>query len=62
VKKFLAEYTISKIHIYKSDQRKWLPPILERIGADNLPAYYGGTMTDADGNPKCLSKVSWPEV
>jgi CRAL/TRIO domain len=41
VKKFLAEYTISKIQIFKSDRNKWLPTILSRISKDQLPVCYG---------------------
>lgn len=37
VKKFLDEYTISKINIYKNNQNKWLPAILERIALTELP-------------------------
>jgi len=61
VKKFLDEYTLSKIFIYKSDRKKWLPVLLENIDASQLPLYYGGTMVDADNNddPKCAHKISW---
>lgn len=59
MKKFLDEYTLSKIHIFKCNRNKWLPAILERVDRSNLPAYYGGTLTDADGNPKCLEKIIW---
>lgn len=59
MKKFLDEYTLSKIHIFKCNRNKWLPAILERVDSSNLPAYYGGTLTDADGNPKCLEKIIW---
>lgn len=59
VKKFLGEYTIDKIKIYKSDQNKWLPAILQRCDASQIPKYFGGTQTDEDGNPKCLSKLRW---
>ncbi|CAO1334850.1 unnamed protein product [Diamesa tonsa] len=59
VKKFLDEYTLSKIHIFKCNKNKWLPAILERMDSSNFPAYYGGTLTDADGNPKCLEKIIW---
>lgn len=59
MKKFLDEYTISKINIYKSNRNKWLPAIYERIDASNLPAYYGGAMTDSDGNPKCTEMICW---
>ena len=56
--KFLDEYTIGKIHIYKSDRKKWLPAILERVDASQIPKYYGGDLTDADGNIQCLEKVN----
>uniref|UniRef100_A0A8D7ZT69 SEC14-like protein 2 n=4 Tax=Culex pipiens TaxID=7175 RepID=A0A8D7ZT69_CULPI len=59
VKNFLGEYTITKIKIYKSDQSKWLPPILERCDPSQLPAHFGGTQTDEDGNPKCENKVKY---
>ncbi|XP_068085642.1 SEC14-like protein 2 isoform X2 [Anabrus simplex] len=57
VKNFLKEYTLSKIQIYKNNPAKWKPVLLNQIPADQLPAYYGGTMTDPDGDPKCPSKV-----
>lgn len=59
VKKFLDEYTISKINIYKHNQNKWLPAILERIDASSLPKYYGGELTDSDGNEKCAQMICW---
>ncbi|XP_055612040.1 SEC14-like protein 2 [Uranotaenia lowii] len=59
IKKFLGEYTIEKIKIYKSDRNKWLSAILERCDASQIPKYYGGTMTDEDGNPKCESKIGY---
>lgn len=33
--------------------------MLERIDPSVLPKYYGGEMTDPDGNPKCLEKICW---
>jgi len=59
VKKFLDEYTLSKIQIYKSDRNKWLPAILDKVDPENLPKYFGGEMTDADGNPRCESKICY---
>lgn len=59
VKKFLDEYTLSKISIYKADQKKWLPAILDKVDASQLPQFYGGNLTDADGNPKCIEKICW---
>lgn len=59
VKKFLDEYTLSKINIYKSNPNKWLPAIFERVDPTSLPKYYGGELTDSDGNPKCFEKIKW---
>lgn len=59
VKQFLDDYTLSKINLYNSNQTKWLPAVLERIDASVLPKYYGGQLTDPDGNPKCVGKICW---
>ena len=57
VRPFMDEYTISKLHIYSSDKRKWLPEILKFCDASQIPAALGGEMTDPDGNPYCVTKV-----
>lgn len=57
VKNFLNEYTLQKIQIIKSDPRKWQPMLLEIIERDQLPAHFGGTLTDPDGNPRYATKV-----
>ena len=59
IKNFLNDYTLSKIQIHKSDPRKWKPLLLEHIDADQFPAYYGGSLTDENGDPKCSSKVKY---
>ncbi|KAI9561274.1 hypothetical protein GHT06_012230 [Daphnia sinensis] len=56
IKPFLHECDVDKIKVYGRDKNEWLPALLEEIDADQLPAYYGGTMTDPDGDPRCLSK------
>lgn len=33
--------------------------LLKCIDADQLPVYWGGSLTDKDGDPKCSSKVSF---
>ncbi|XP_069672374.1 SEC14-like protein 4 [Periplaneta americana] len=58
VKNFLNEYTLRKIQILKSDPRKWQPELLKMIERDQLPAHYGGTLTDPDGNPKYTTKIA----
>lgn len=35
----------------------WKEGLLKLISPEELPAQFGGTMTDPDGNPKCLTKV-----
>ncbi|XP_008212840.1 SEC14-like protein 3 isoform X1 [Nasonia vitripennis] len=56
-KKFMNEYTISKIQIYKADPNKWKPAILQVIPPDQLPAHFGGTLKDPDGNPRLATKI-----
>ncbi|XP_049867086.1 SEC14-like protein 2 [Pectinophora gossypiella] len=53
IKKFMHEYTISKIKIYGTDAKKWQAQALQLIDADQLPVHYGGTMVDANGDPRC---------
>lgn len=57
VKRFLDEYTLSKILIFKQDSKKWLPKLLDHVDPSQLPKYFGGTQTDEDGDPKCMHKV-----
>lgn len=57
-KRFLNEYTLSKIQIFKADPRKWKPAILELVPVDQMPAHFGGTLKDPDGNPKLVTKVT----
>lgn len=59
IKKFLDEYTLSKIMIFKADQKKWLPQILDRVDKSQLPLYYGGTLVGVNGDPKCQDKIVW---
>ncbi|XP_050458976.1 SEC14-like protein 2 [Cataglyphis hispanica] len=56
-KKFMNDYTLSKIQIYKADPSKWQPVILKVIPKDQLPAHFGGTLCDPDGNPRLTSKI-----
>ncbi|XP_071446066.1 SEC14-like protein 2 [Hetaerina americana] len=57
VKPFLNDYTLRKICIYKNDPMKWKKALLENIDPDQLPAYFGGTMTDPGGDTRCTLKV-----
>ena len=44
MKPFLHQVTIDKIGVYGFDKAEWKAALLEEIDADQLPAYYGGTM------------------
>ncbi|XP_057372737.1 SEC14-like protein 2 [Daphnia carinata] len=56
-KSFIPECDALKIKLFGNNKNEWMPALLEEIDADQLPAHYGGTMTDPDGDPKCPSKV-----
>ncbi|KAJ8964509.1 hypothetical protein NQ314_004797 [Rhamnusium bicolor] len=61
VKKFLNEYTLGKIQLFKSDKKKWLPVVSSNISPENLPKHYGGSLVDPDGNPKYTTKKMVPK-
>jgi hypothetical protein len=52
------ESDVPKIKVFGSDKKEWTSALLEEIEADQLPAFYGGTMTDLNGDPKCPGKVT----
>ena len=58
MKPFLHQATIEKMRIFGSNREEWIAAILEEVDADQVPAFYGGSLTDPDGEPKCLTKVS----
>lgn len=60
VKPFLSQVTLNKIRVFGQEPDKWKAALLEEINADQLPVHYGGTLTDPDGNPCCLTKVCYP--
>jgi hypothetical protein len=57
VRPLLSQTSLNKIRIFGSNRSEWEAALLEEIDADQIPAFYGGTMTDPDGNPMCLTKV-----
>ena len=60
LKPILHKVTVDKVMIFGSDPietEKWKAALLEEIEADNLPAIYGGKMTDPEGDPRCLHLV-----
>ncbi len=58
MKPFMHQATLDKMKIFGCNKEEWTAAILEEIDADQIPAIYGGTMVDPDGDPRCLSKVS----
>jgi hypothetical protein len=57
LKPFMHEKTKNKVQIYSHDSSIWKAALLAEIDPDQLPVCYGGTMTDPDGNPNCVTKV-----
>ncbi|XP_069353540.1 SEC14-like protein 4 isoform X2 [Eulemur rufifrons] len=56
VKTFMSEETRRKIVILGNN---WKQELTKFISPDQLPVDFGGTMTDPDGNPKCLTKINY---
>ncbi|XP_009436446.1 SEC14-like protein 4 isoform X10 [Pan troglodytes] len=56
VKSFMSEETRRKIVILGDN---WKQELTKFISPDQLPVEFGGTMTDPDGNPKCLTKINY---
>ncbi|ELW66536.1 RING finger protein 215 [Tupaia chinensis] len=54
MKPFLSEDTRRKIVVLGNN---WKEGLLKLISPEELPAQFGGTLTDPDGNPKCLTKM-----
>ncbi|XP_030074702.1 SEC14-like protein 2 isoform X6 [Microcaecilia unicolor] len=48
--------SLKRLFIIKDN---WKEVLLKYISPDQLPAYYGGTLTDPDGDPKCKSKINY---
>lgn len=58
LKPFLHERTKNKIQVFSHDQKAWKAALLTDINPEELPASYGGTKTDPDGNPNCITLAS----
>lgn len=54
VKPFIPQTDIPKIKIFGCDTKQWTSALLEEIDAHQLPAFYGGTLTD----PQWRSQMS----
>ncbi|XP_040106996.1 putative SEC14-like protein 6 isoform X2 [Oryx dammah] len=56
IKPYITEETRKKVVILGGN---WKQELLKLISPDQLPMEFGGTMTDPDGNPKCLTKINY---
>ncbi|XP_062942235.1 SEC14-like protein 3 [Cynocephalus volans] len=56
MKPFLSEDTRRKIIVLGNN---WKEGLLKFISPEELPVQFGGTMTDPDGNPKCITKINY---
>lgn len=59
LKPFIHERTRDKIKIFGHDSKQWKAAILAEVDPEELPAAYGGSMTDPDGNPNCITIASF---
>lgn len=60
MKPFMHKGTVDKIRIFDCNKDEWSRALLEEIDSDQLPVYYGGTLTDSNGDPKCPKLVRVP--
>uniref|UniRef100_A0A8C6TQ16 SEC14-like lipid binding 7 n=1 Tax=Neogobius melanostomus TaxID=47308 RepID=A0A8C6TQ16_9GOBI len=56
IKHFLCEETRQKILILGSN---WKDVLRKNIDPEQLPAVYGGSLTDPDGDPRCRTKINY---
>ncbi|XP_052413375.1 SEC14-like protein 2 [Carassius gibelio] len=55
VKHFLSEDTRRKVVVLGSN---WQEVLQKYIDPEELPAYYGGKLTDPDGDPRCRTRIT----
>ncbi|KAK6305992.1 hypothetical protein J4Q44_G00229170 [Coregonus suidteri] len=56
IKHFLSEITRNKIIILGAN---WQEVLMNYIDPEQLPAAYGGKLTDPDGDPRCRNKIHY---
>ncbi|KAJ8385956.1 hypothetical protein AAFF_G00177770 [Aldrovandia affinis] len=56
IKHFLCEETRRKISILGGN---WQEVLKKHIDPEQLPAVYGGTLTDPDGDPRCRTRIKY---
>lgn len=56
VKKFLDEYTMSKINIYKTGSDKWKDALFSHVDPNIFPKCFGGKYVE-NGDERCCGTV-----
>ncbi|CAL8091594.1 unnamed protein product [Calicophoron daubneyi] len=56
LKPMLSKATQEKIHVLSSDFKDTLSQFFD---LETLPAIYGGSVRDPDGDPRCPSQIAW---
>ncbi|KAA0200728.1 SEC14 4 protein, partial [Fasciolopsis buskii] len=59
IKPLLSRETQEKVQVLDGNYQEVL---LQYFDASNLPAVYGGTLVDENGDPRCSSFISWAGV
>uniref|UniRef100_A0A8C9UN89 SEC14 like lipid binding 6 n=1 Tax=Spermophilus dauricus TaxID=99837 RepID=A0A8C9UN89_SPEDA len=55
IKSYMSKETCRKVVILGDN---WKQELSKFISPDQLPVEFGGTLTDPDGNPKCITKIN----
>ncbi len=59
MKPFLHQATVEKVRIFGTNKDEWQTALLEEIDADQIPEFYGGTLTNLEeGDPTGIFKVN----
>uniref|UniRef100_A0A8C5ZHZ4 SEC14 like lipid binding 6 n=1 Tax=Marmota marmota marmota TaxID=9994 RepID=A0A8C5ZHZ4_MARMA len=56
IKSYMSKETCRKVVILGDN---WKQELSKFISPDQLPVEFGGTLTDPDGNPKCITKINY---
>lgn len=60
LKLFLNQVTIDKFRVFGTNKEEWQAALLEEIDADQLPEFFGGTLTNLEeGDPTGFFKVNY---
>lgn len=52
---YFSEFPLNNVCLFAGN---WHEVLQKHIDPDELPAFYGGNLTDPDGDPRCKTMVS----